>query len=249
MRVFYSDLRVADTAFLRNIVSGGERSRGGALAISNTVQGTAQILSTTFDDNRAVDGMAYTLGGAIAMSPEASLELRSVRLLRNQVLRGAQQTGGGAIWLDSASQLVVVETVLEGNVAQGRNPCGGCKLFDAEGGGRHAIQRRFGHCRSLGRRDLDSFLICAGCERCDSVYWQRGACAFRPFCAASLRRPSLLVRCRRMGRVRVEVRFTSRRQGQRPCWVPFSAPTKSWYVNSARELTLLRALCTHLCRS
>ena len=130
MRVMCSALRVADTEFVRNTVARGERSRGGALSISNTVRGTAQVLSTTFDDNRAVDGRASASGGAIAMSPEASLELRSVRLLRNQALRGAQQTGGGAIWLDSASQLVVAETVLEGNVAQGAQSFAGAILVE-----------------------------------------------------------------------------------------------------------------------
>ena len=129
LRVMFSALRVANTEFLRNTVARGERSRGGALAISSTVRGTAQILSTTFDGNRAVEG-AITSGGAIAVSPEASLELRSVRLLRNQALRGAQQTGGGAIWLDSVSQLVVVETVLEGNVAQGAQSFAGAILVE-----------------------------------------------------------------------------------------------------------------------
>ena len=58
------------------------------------------------------------------------MELRSVRLLRNQALRGAQHTGGGAIWLDSASQLVVAETVLEGNVAQGAQSFAGAILVE-----------------------------------------------------------------------------------------------------------------------
>jgi CSLREA domain-containing protein len=120
------------TTTLNRVVVADNIADGNAGGILN--RGTMTLNASTVSGNQTGNGGSG--GGGIYNSPNASLTLNDSRVLDNEVIAGSPglATGGG-IFSDTGATLILDNSVVDGNLADGRG-----LVFDspARGGGIHA---------------------------------------------------------------------------------------------------------------
>jgi hypothetical protein len=124
----FADMDLSDVIFVGNEAVGGDAvdGPGGTTMHSPSVRAGAidmstcrvTISSSTFKQNNARDASVRAAGGALAVGEGSVLEVRRCLLDRNEALRGAQLTFGGAVKVDALGFARFVDTTFDGNAAR-----------------------------------------------------------------------------------------------------------------------------------
>jgi hypothetical protein len=113
---FHSTLRIIDSEFVANTVTGGQMGSGGALSAERN--SSIALLNCSFRRN-AVVGSSYSgVGGAVSLQSLSLLDAVACAFESNQAA-AEENALGGALGVQSDSTAVLVKCVFSGNLAVG----------------------------------------------------------------------------------------------------------------------------------